>query len=323
MRFFLGIDVGSSKTHALIADETGRCIGFGKAWGGNYQGVGYDGLSSVIKDAFEEARRMSQATVDEIAGAGFGIAGYDFPSDREPHLQAIAALGLSCPVEVVNDGANGLISGTTHGYGVNVTSGSSNNCRGRGRNGSEGRIVGNGPTFGEYGGGVEIAMKALHMVNYAWIKRIPPTALTKIILEATGAKDEMDLMEGISNDYYHLFPHLALQVIEAARAGDAAAQEVVRWAGEELGWLAVAVARQIGMENDEVEIVQSGSVYDAGEIITGPMRAIVLQHVPRAKLIRLDGPPVVGPLMLGMQMAGLDPYPIRKMLIDTAKEMVK
>jgi hypothetical protein len=53
------------------------------------------------------------------------------------------------------------------------------------------------------------------------------------------------------------------------------------------------------------------------------MRAIVLQHVPRAKLIRLDGPPVVGPLMLGMQMAGLDPYPIRKMLIDTAKEMVK
>ena len=34
MRFFLGVDVGSSKTHAVIADETGTCIGFGKAWVG-------------------------------------------------------------------------------------------------------------------------------------------------------------------------------------------------------------------------------------------------------------------------------------------------
>jgi N-acetylglucosamine kinase-like BadF-type ATPase len=323
MRFFLGIDVGSSKTHALIADETGACIGFGKAWGGNYQGVGYEGLVNVLQESFGHASQMSGISAEKIAGAGFGIAGYDFPSDREPHLQAVAALGLSCPVEIVNDGSNGLISGTTHGYGVNVTSGSSNNCRGRGKNGSEGRIVGNGPTFGEYGGGIEIAMKALHMVNYAWIKRIPPTVLTQIMLEATGAKDEMDLMEGVSSDYYHIFPHVAMQVIEAARAGDAAAQEVVHWAGEELGWLAVAVARQIGMENDEVEIVQSGSVFDAGEIIITPMRAIVLQHVPRAKLIRLDGPPVVGPLMLGMQMAGLDPYPIRQKLINTAKEIVK
>jgi N-acetylglucosamine kinase-like BadF-type ATPase len=323
MRFFLGIDVGSSKTHALIADETGACIGFGKAWGGNYQGVGYEGLVNVLQESFSHASQMAGVCADQIAGAGFGIAGYDFPSDREPHLQAIAALGLSCPVEIVNDGANGLISGTTHGYGVNVTSGSSNNCRGRGKNGSEGRIVGNGPTFGEYGGGIEIAMKALHMVNYAWIKRIPPTALTQVLLEATDAKDEMDLMEGVSNDYYHIFPHVAMQVIEAARAGDTAAQEVVKWAGEELGWLAVAVARQIGMENDEVEIVQSGSVFDAGEIITAPMRDVVLQHVPRAKLIRLDGPPVVGPLMLGMQTAGLDPYPMRQKLIDTAKEIVK
>jgi hypothetical protein len=31
----------------------------------------------------------------------------------------------------------------------------------------------------------------------------------------------------------------------------------------------------------------------------------------------------VGPLMLGMQMAGIDPYPLRKKLIESAKELVK
>ena len=49
MKYFLGIDVGSSKTHAIIADESGRCVGFGKGWSGNHQGVGYDGLENVLR----------------------------------------------------------------------------------------------------------------------------------------------------------------------------------------------------------------------------------------------------------------------------------
>ena len=59
MSFFLGIDVGSSKTHALIVDEMGRCVGFGKAGGGNHQGVGYDGTEKVLQASFTEALKMS------------------------------------------------------------------------------------------------------------------------------------------------------------------------------------------------------------------------------------------------------------------------
>jgi N-acetylglucosamine kinase-like BadF-type ATPase len=323
MKYFLGIDVGSSKTHALIADETGACIGFGKAWGGNHQGVGYDGLENVLKESFGGASEMAGVEPAHIAGAGFGVAGYDFPSDRESHLQAISVLGLTCPLEVVNDGVNGLLAGATCGIGVNVTSGSSNNCRGRNKDGKEGRIVGNGATFGEYGGAIEIVQRGLQMVNYAWIKRIPPTALTKIFIEAVGAKDEIDLMDGLSIEQYHLFPYHALEVIKAANEGDAAAREILHWSGEELGWLAVSVARQIEMENDEVEIVQSGSVFEAGAIIMDPMRDVVMKHLPKAKLIRLDGPPVVGAVILGMEQAHFDGYAVRENIIRTAKEIVK
>ncbi len=323
MNYFLGIDVGSSKTHALIADETGKCIGFGKAGGGNHQGLGYERLTDVLQQSFAQACEGLGVEKSQIAGAGFGVAGFDFPSEKEDHLNAIRPLGLSCPVEVVNDGANGLISGTSHGVGVNVTAGSGTNARGRNKNGKEGRIVGNGIEFGEFGGAIEIVFRAMQFVNYAWIKRIAPTKLTEIFLDATGAKDEIDLMEGLSNRQYHLFPYLAIDIAKAAREGDVAAFEVMRWSGEELGWIAISVARQIEMENEEVEIVQSGSVFDAGEIITEPMCQIIKQHLPGAKMIRLDGPPVVGPLMLGMQMAGVDPYLMRERLITTAKEFVK
>ena len=323
MKYFLGIDVGSSKTHTLISDETGACIGFGKAWGGNHQGVGYDGLKNVLKESLDQARKMACVSADQIAGAGFGVAGYDFLSDRVPHLEAIASLGLSCPVEVVNDGANGLFAGATGGIGVNVTSGSSNNCRGRNKYGKEGRIVGNGASFGEYGGAIEIVQRGLQFVNYAWINRIPPTVLTKTYMNALGAKDEMDLMEGLSTEQYHLFPFLALDVINAAKAGDSAARDILHWSGQELGWLAVSVARQIEMENDEVEIIQSGSVFEAGEIITNPMRDVVMKHLPKAKIIRLDGPPVVGAVILGMEQVHFDGYAVRKKMIQTAKEIIK
>lgn len=323
MNYFLGIDVGSSKTHALIVDETGQCVGFGKSGGGNHQGVGYERLAEVLQLSFAAASHMSGVTKDQIVGAGFGVAGYDFPSERDDHFQAVSSLGLSCPVEIVNDGTNGLIAGTSHGIGVNVTAGSGVNCRGRGRNGQEGRIVGNGVDFGEFGGAIEIVYRARQFVNYAWIKRIPPTKLTNIFLEVTGAKDEVDLMEGLSNHDYHLSPGFAIQIVEAAHAGDQAALEVIRWSGEELGWLAVSVARQINMEHDEVEIVQSGSVFEAGDIIIKPMRDLILNHCPRAKLIRLDGPPVVGPVILGMEQAGYDGYAIRGKIVRTAKERVR
>ncbi len=322
MNYFLGIDVGSSKTHALIVDESGTCVGFGRAGGGNHQGAGYERTAEVMQQSFARAKEMAGVDAVSITAAGFGVAGYDFPSDQDGHLRAVASLGLSCPVEIVNDGWNGLFAGATRGIGVNVTAGSSNNCRGRGKNGKQGRIVGNGITFGEYGGAVEIMARGLQMVNYAWIKRIETTVLTRIYLDATGAKDEVDLMEGLSSGQYHLFPSLAVQVIDAAHNGDEASHDVVEWAGEELGWLAIAVARQIDMQDDEVEIIQSGSVFDAGEILTDSMQYIIMKHCPQAKIIRLDGPPVVGAVILGMEQVNFNGYAVRDNIIRTAKELV-
>jgi len=318
MPYYLGIDVGSSKTHALIADEAGRCRGFGAAGAGNYQTVGYDGLALTLQAAFAAAAAEAGVAPGEIAGAGFGVAGYDWPSDRPAHLAAIATLGLSCPLEIVNDAVNGLLAGTSAGWGVNVTAGSSNNCRGRDRHGREGRIVGNGALFGEHGGGIEIAMRGLQAVNYAWIRRGPPTALTAAYLAATGATDPADLMEGLSFDRYRLHAANALAVFQAAAAGDEVAAGIIRWAGEELGWLAVAVIRQLGLEDEAVEVIQSGSVFDGGAIVTGPMRAVVLRHAPRARLLRLQTLPVVGPTLLAMIVAGRDAYAVRDALVESA-----
>jgi len=326
MTYYIGFDVGSSKTHALIADATGRWLGLGAAGAGNHQNVGYDGLRRTLRVAFEDAATQAGALLarsplraDEMAAAGFGVAGYDWPVDEPEHRAAIATLGLTCPTALANDAINGLLAGSSEGWGVNVTAGSSNNCRGRDRAGREGRIVGNGVLFGEYGGGTEIALHGMQAVNYAWIRRGPPTALTDAYLAALGARDAMDLMEGLSYGRYLLQPGLAMIVFRAAEAGDEVATGIIRWAGEELGWLAVGVIRQLDLQDEAVEVIQSGSIFEAGPLITDPMREVVLRHAPRARLIRLRTLPVVGTVLLGMAAAGLDGSIVRDQLTSGSR----
>ena len=44
MRYFLGADLGATKTHTLIVDENGNMLGFGESGPGNHETVGYDGM---------------------------------------------------------------------------------------------------------------------------------------------------------------------------------------------------------------------------------------------------------------------------------------
>ena len=56
MRYFLGVDIGATKTHALIADATGRVVGFGQAGPGNHETVGYEGLIAALDLAVTEVQ---------------------------------------------------------------------------------------------------------------------------------------------------------------------------------------------------------------------------------------------------------------------------
>jgi N-acetylglucosamine kinase-like BadF-type ATPase len=306
MPYFLGIDIGASKSHALVADEAGRAVGFGHAGPGNHQSVGYGGMAAALREAAGQALGMAGLSVEDIAGAGLGIGGYDWPSQRGQMLDTVRqTLGLRCPVEVCNDAVLGLFAGTADGWGVALVAGTSNNCRGRDPQGREGRVTGDGSQFGEYGGAHELVTKALHVVTAAWSLRGPQTGLTGALVGYAGARDADDLIEGLALGRYELDARAAPLVFEVAREGDAVAREVVAWNAHELGDLAVGVIRQIGLERSAFDVVLVGSLFKAGEMLIEPVRATIQAVAPAARLKRLTAPPVVGAVLLGMEEAGL------------------
>jgi N-acetylglucosamine kinase-like BadF-type ATPase len=320
--YFLGIDIGGTKSHALVADQLGRAVGFGEGGPGNYEGVGWEGLRRTLRTITEQALAAAGVSREQIAGAGFGVAGYDWPGEWEPTRQAIDALDLNAPYEFVNDAVVGLLAGASQGWGVVIVAGTSNNCRGRDRQGREGRITGCGPRFGEYGGAVELVMRAVQVVTLAWSKRGPATRLTEAFIELTGAANVLDLLEGLALDRYYLSAAAAPLIFQVAAGGDAVAQELIRWAGRELGDLAVGVIRQLGFEKLAFEVVLSGSLYDGGPMLTDALRETIHAVAPGARLVRLTAPPVVGGVLLGMEQVGMRPAALRQTLIASTNELL-
>jgi N-acetylglucosamine kinase-like BadF-type ATPase len=61
-------------------------------------------------------------------------------------------------------------------------------------------------------------------------------------------------------------------VIEAARAGDAVARNILTEAGKELGKAAVTVIRRLKMEPERFQVAFVGGVFAAGEFVIAPVR---------------------------------------------------
>lgn len=317
--YVLGVDVGGTKCHALICDEHGRALALGAAGTGNPEVVGYDGLAAVLTEITAQAARQAGITIDQIAAAGMGICGYDWPSQRDVTLQAVRATGLTCPIEIVNDAMIGLIAGAEAGWGVGLVAGTGSNCRARDRQGREGRAVGMGYGLGEDGGAGAMVYAAFKAVVQAWACRGMPTHLTSLFLNVSGLPDAAALIEAVVTGRFTPTPALAPRIFEIAAAGDEAARRVITTCARELGEMALGAARQVHIQNEAFDVVLVGGLFQGGDLLLDPLRSFLQRGAPLARLVRLTAPPVTGGALLALEMAGLNPTPRRAVLFDSVK----
>jgi N-acetylglucosamine kinase-like BadF-type ATPase len=301
--YFLGADVGSTKTHVVIADETGRVLGLGEGGAGNPDTVGYEGLRHTLEIATRSAVQQAGLALDQIAGAGFGVSGLDYPSQKAPTLQAIESIGLCAPTEAVNDALIGLVAGVVDGWGIAVVSGTGCNCWGRDRNRRQGQVTGGGWQLGEFAGAGELVLRAVQLVSYEWTRRGPATQLTPALIRYSGATDVVDMLHGLTSGRLSIDAAAAPLIFEVARQGDAVAIDLIHWAGRELGELAKAVIRQLDFAALEFDVVLLGSMFNGGAMLIDPLRESIAELAPHARLMRLQTLPVIGAVLLGMEQA--------------------
>ena len=306
---YLGMDAGATKTHALIADGAGRVRGAGIAGPGNWEGVGLDGALAAYRDALGQALAEAGVSVEQLSGGGFGLAGFDWPSDTERLAPLLEQLGVPEPRVLVNDTAVALRAGTEDGVGVVIIAGTGTTVAGCNAEGQRWRTFGEGVEMGDIGGAADIARLGLRAVARAYTGAGPETSLTDIYVERYGASSAIEMLEWIVRGQAPQ-PHasLAPHIFAAAEAGDAVAQGIIREVGAALGGNAAAVASRLGMEAETFSVVLAGGVFRSRSqalvaAIMRPIRAVAPHAHPRI----LETLPVVGGVLLAMEAAGAHP----------------
>ena len=155
--------------------------------------------------------------------------------------------------------------------------------------------------MGEAAGSSELVFRAMQLVGFEWTKRGPKTALSDAYINYVGAKSLEDLLEGYTEEYYQIGPETAPLVFQTAYEGDEVARDLITWAGNELGEMANGVIRQLNFENLAFDVVLSGSMFDGGALLIDPMLAMIQKVAPKVRLVRLNAPPVLGAVLIGME----------------------
>lgn len=308
MRYFLGVDGGASKTHALLVDESGLAIGFGEAGCGNHQ---IHGLLAAVHE-IEIAARQALSGIREseipIDAACYCLAGADLKEDYDMLQLSMEALNLARVVVVKNDTMAAMRSGLTRSWGVGVICGTGFNAAGRTKDGRELILPALGAISGDWGGGGTLCMEMIRLVMRAWDGRGKPTALTSLILDALHQSSVEELLRAL---YHEQIPHEALLdlvplLFEAAEAGDEPSRELLIKMGAEVGLTANTFIRRCNLEDEDVEVVLGGGIFKGkGPLLLDTVKREIHAAYPRAKIIRPRYEPVVGAALLALETLGV------------------
>ena len=312
----LGMDVGASHTRAVLADERGQILGVGRAGSGNWEGVGLEGARQAYTTALDAVLADAGLEREAIAASAYGLAGLDWPSDVGRLGPVIASLGVPGPREMVNDVVLLLRAGTSDGVGVAAIAGSGTKVVGRNRAGQTASTFGAGYPFTDWGGAWDIAAAAVHAVTRAYFKMGPATALTERMQALAGTGETIELLEGIMRRHVDVGGRFAPQVFACAAGGDAVAQEIVGRVGKRIGANVLVVARELEMLDEPFDLVTAGGVFSSRSPLLYQSLADTLQEeAVQVNLVPLNAPPVVGAILLALDLLRLPELTDRSLLV--------
>ncbi|GAB5407072.1 MAG: BadF/BadG/BcrA/BcrD ATPase family protein [Aureliella sp.] len=263
----LGVDAGGTKTRAVIAEYSGSEIAVrwtGSAGPGNVRSEGLQSATANILEAVQQAAtasgfQESRGSLPAVDAACLSVAGAG-RADEKAAVEAWALdAGLASRVRVVSD-ADVLLAaaedGNAGGAKVCLIAGTGSLAIGQNAAGETARCGGWGYLIGDQGSGYAIGRSALEAVADAADGRGPATKLTESILRHLQLDHPQDLIAWCyAGDQQAALPRrriASLAPVVFACHQDAAAQEIVRQAANDLAAQVATVCLRLELINPTV-----------------------------------------------------------------------
>lgn len=310
-QLFLGVDGGGAKTIAAVTDHEGHIIAAGRAGCSNYQSVGERAAGRELRAAIDGALRTSGAALEDIAAAGFGIAG----ADRAPEMAIVSQMVEQfAPVPrrfVENDALLVLRAATKDAVGVGLVADTATSCVGRDRYGRRLQVGGMGAVSGDVGYADDLAMRT---VGAAWMAsdgRSASSSMVRAVPEALG----VERMDEIPRLLVHgVLPEpLVRKVVDClfreGERGDGMAARIIEDTGERLGAAAAAVMRSLVLRGANAVVVLGGAMFQdpSHHLIVEATQRRIRQTISEAHVILLHVEPVIGAVLFARDLLGTAP----------------
>jgi len=303
LKYFLGIDQGGTKTQAALADQEGHILGSGLAGGACHSTHGMARAMQAVEDAARQASRQAGVPLDKLELIAGGLTGIDWPEETDLLKDALHKL-FQVPrerVHLVNDCIIAMRAATSAVAGAVLCAGTGLNCAVR--DGRGGEYIYGFYIAEEDQGGMALGRRALQAVYDAGSGVGAPTALTAMILGLTGQKDTDALLRlqvtgGLRGSVIAEIPRL---IEKAALSGDEISTGILRRFGRNAARYVTAGLERFGLQNRDVEVVLSGSVFKCeAPMLLDTIRESILAAAPRARVLESEFEPIVGALLLGL-----------------------
>ena len=302
----LAFDGGSTKTDVVLVGRSGALLGRARVGPSNHQLVGVEGTVQALSEAYAAVTAAAQRSgaPSPLCPTGvYCLAGIDLPVDEEKLAPAINALGWTERAILRNDTFAVSRAGTTAHWGIGVVCGTGMNCAAVGPDGRTVRFPALAELSGDFApGGAWLGLRALGLALRAGDGRGAATTLRERVPAQLGTRDAEAALTGIYTGaipYARLF-ELARVLLDAAAEGDAPARQMADVLADEITAFVRAAVVRLDLQDEAVEVVLGGGIFDTTDTaFHARVAAGIRAAAPRATLVRLDAPPVLGAALIG------------------------
>lgn len=284
-KYFLGLDIGGTKTACALADEH-KILGRAKAGSAKVLRVGKAEAAVHLAEVLDAVSAESGVALAEVTASCIGTAGATVP-DVTDFLREQMASRVGGTLTLVGDEVIALDAAFPGEQGILVVAGTGSIVIGRDSSGWTTIAGGWGPALGDEGSGCVLAQQALRSMFSAIDAGEEPLLLRRV-LDHLGLQTRDDLV-GVANALDFSFASLMPVVVQAARDGDSVAQKTLKRGGEDLAALVAHVIGRLAKQEPEIanglKIASTGSILAHISEVSSTMRRTLLATYPRLEFV--------------------------------------
>lgn len=307
----MGVDGGNTTSRVVLADSNGKVLGYGKSGPASVDGVDVDNAARHVREAVNAAWLNAGQSPQPVSASFWGMAGVVSEPDRDLIREIVLGLQISDPnfIGIDHDIRISLAGGLGNLPGIALIVGTGSSCYGRTQTGDSVRVGGWGHLLDDGGSSYFLGLEALKAVVRSADGRSGETSLTNVVLNHFYIDDVQKVMNQVYSRGVGKvgISALAPLVVAEAQRGDVVANAILSTAFEELTILVKVASEKLQFSHGEKRLTVTGGLAHSGDFFRNGLYRSIRSQVPEIQIIEPLLPPVLGAVLLALEM--IDPRP--------------